>query len=123
MTTFQSLMGMLQLTSIPMGYTNSVQIMHGDITWILQPEIPMYMEPYIDDVLVKGLQSRYKLPGGGFKVTPENPRVCCFFHEHIEVMNQILHHVKCAGGTFSGKKLAICMPKMEFVRHICMYKG
>ncbi|GBE85404.1 Retrovirus-related Pol polyprotein [Sparassis crispa] len=53
LTTFQSLLGALRLTTIPMGYTNSVQIMHGDVTFILQDEIPHVTIPYIDNVPVK----------------------------------------------------------------------
>jgi len=34
LTTFQSPLGTLQLTSIPMGYTNSIQIQHGDLTFL-----------------------------------------------------------------------------------------
>ena len=40
MTTFQTPLGTFRLTSIPMGYTNSFQIMHNDVTFILQDEIP-----------------------------------------------------------------------------------
>ena len=35
LTTFQSPLGTLQLTSIPMSYTNSIQIQHGDLTFLL----------------------------------------------------------------------------------------
>ena len=37
---FQTPYGALQLTMLPMGWTNSVPIFHDDITHILQPEIP-----------------------------------------------------------------------------------
>jgi hypothetical protein len=50
MTTFQTPLGTLRLTVIPMGYTNAAQIMHGDVTYMLQDEIPKYTIPYIDDV-------------------------------------------------------------------------
>ena len=39
MTPFQTPLGTFRLTSIPMGYTNSFQIMHNDVTFILQDEI------------------------------------------------------------------------------------
>ena len=36
LTTFQTPLGTFRLTSIPMGYTNSMQIQHGDTTYLLQ---------------------------------------------------------------------------------------
>ena len=44
------------LTTLPMGWTNSVPIFHDDVTHILQPEIPHVTQPYIDDVPVRALQ-------------------------------------------------------------------
>jgi hypothetical protein len=39
-TTFQSPFGALRLTTLPMGWTNSVPIFHDNITFILQAETP-----------------------------------------------------------------------------------
>ena len=60
MTTFQTPLGTFQLTSIPMGYTNSMQIFHRDIMFLLQEEIPHITKPFINDILVKGPTSRYQ---------------------------------------------------------------
>lgn len=54
---FQTPLGTYQLTQIPMGYTNLVQIMQGDVMNILQDKIPAYTIPFINDILVKGLPS------------------------------------------------------------------
>ena len=51
-TTFQSPFGALRLTTLPMGWTNSVPIFHDDVTFILQAETPHITIPYIDDVPV-----------------------------------------------------------------------
>ena len=53
----QTLLGTLQLTSILMGYTNSVQIFHRDTAFLLQEEIPHVMVPFLDDIPLKGLTS------------------------------------------------------------------
>ena len=53
-TMFQTPFGAMRLTTLPMGWTNSVPIFHGDVTYILQPEIPHVTQPYIDDVPVRG---------------------------------------------------------------------
>ncbi len=39
LTSFQSPLGVLRNTSLPMGPTNSVAIFYGDVTFILEPEI------------------------------------------------------------------------------------
>ena len=58
-TTFQTPYGALRLTTLPMGWTNSVPIFHDDVTHILQDEIPHVTIPYIDDVPVRGPATRY----------------------------------------------------------------
>ena len=64
LTTFQTPFGALRLVTLPMG---SVPIFHDDVTYILQPEIPEVMIPYIDDVPVKGPKSRYVLLMRGYQ--------------------------------------------------------
>ena len=49
--TIQTSLGTFRLHIIPMRYTNSLQIMHDDITFILSKEIPDHALPYVDDVL------------------------------------------------------------------------
>ncbi|OBZ70364.1 hypothetical protein A0H81_09645 [Grifola frondosa] len=43
-------------------------IFHDDVTYILQPEIPHITIPYIDDVPVRGPETRYELADGGYEV-------------------------------------------------------
>ena len=42
-------------------------IFHGDVTFILEPEIPNVANPFVDDIVVKGPVSRYEDPNGGYK--------------------------------------------------------
>ena len=91
LTTFSTPRGTLRLTVIPMGWTNSFQIMHGDITHILQDKIPDHTIPYADDVPIKGPKTRYELEGGGYETHPDNPRVRRFVWEHLNNVNRILH--------------------------------
>ena len=53
-TTFQTPYGAMRLTTLPIGWTNSVPIFHEDVLKILQPEIPHVTQPYINDVPVRG---------------------------------------------------------------------
>lgn len=66
LTTFQTPYGALRLTTLPMGWTNSVPIFHDDVTYMLREEIPHVTRPYIDDVPIKGPKTRYELPDGGY---------------------------------------------------------
>jgi len=58
-----------------------VPIFYKDVTYILRDEIPEYMEPYIDDVLIQGPKTRYKLPEGKYETIPENPGIRRFVWE------------------------------------------
>lgn len=122
LTTFQSPLGTLRLTSIPMGYTNSLQIQHGDLTFLLQEEIPEIAVPFVDDVPVKGPRSRYET-NNGFETIPDNPGIRRFVWEHLQDANRIIQCIKHAGGTFSGPKLRICTPTTVVVGHLCTYEG
>src|SRR6266481_2518151 len=60
LTTFQMPLGLLQLTSLPMGAMNSVQILQGDVSFILQDEMPNVTAAFMDDVNVKGPSTCYE---------------------------------------------------------------
>jgi hypothetical protein len=54
LTTFQTPLGTLQLTVIPMGYMNAAQILHSNVMLMMQDKIPEYTIPYIDNVPIRG---------------------------------------------------------------------
>jgi hypothetical protein len=123
LTTFQTPLGAKRLTSIPMGWTNSVAIFHGNIVFILQDEIPHVTSPYVDDVPVKGPETRYETDEGRFEVMQGNPGIRRFVWEHLNNVNRIIHQMRKAGGTFSGKKSDLCIPSVIIVGHRCTYSG
>ena len=123
LTTFQSPVGSLWLTKLPMGYTNAVQIFHGDVCWILQEEILDVTVPFIDDCPVKGPKSRYERPDGSYKTIPENPRIRHFIFEHLTNMNRVLQRLKHAGATVSTKKFVLVAPSIVVVGHKVSYEG
>ena len=55
LTTFNSPLDPHHLTTIPMGYTNAVQIYQADMSFILQDEIPHYSYPFINDLPIKSV--------------------------------------------------------------------
>jgi hypothetical protein len=106
-----------------MGYTNSVQIMQGGINYILQEGIPLFTIPFIDDVAIKGLVTRYEKPDGTYETIPENSGICQFVWEHLINVNCILKWLKYVSGTFSRKKLELCVPTIIILGQQCNYEG
>lgn len=123
LTTFQTPLGTFRLTSIPMGYTNSMQIQHGDITFILQDEIPHVTVPFVDDIPVKGPTTRYQDQYGNYETIPENTGIRRFIWEHLQNVNRVIQRIKHAGGTFSGLKSFPCVESAVIVGHKCTYEG
>jgi hypothetical protein len=123
LTTFQTPLGTFRLTSIPMGYTNSMQIQHGDTTFLLQDEIPHVTIPFVDDIPVKGPATRYELPDGGYETIPGNGGIRRFVWEHLNNVNRVIQRIKHAGGTFSGLKSTLCSETAVIVGHRCTYEG
>jgi hypothetical protein len=123
LTTFQTPFGALRIVTLPMGWTNLVPILHDDVTYILQPEIPHITIPYIDDTPVKGLKSEYHTIGGSYKTIPENTVIRCFVWEHFENLNRVVQRMKYCSGMFSGPKLFLCDPEIIILEHHCNIKG
>ena len=123
LTTFQTPFGVLRLVTLPMGWMNSVPIFHDDVTYILHQEIPRYTLPYIDNVPIRGLETRYELPDGSVETLEQNPGIRKFVFEHLETVNRILQRMKYTGETFSGPKTMICSDFITIVGFECSYEG
>jgi hypothetical protein len=52
LTSFQTPLGAFRCTVLPQGATNAVAIFHGDVMFILEPEIPHVAKPFIDDTAI-----------------------------------------------------------------------
>ena len=113
----------LRLVTLPMGWTNSVPIFHEDVTYILRDEIPHVTVPYIDDVPVKGPKSRYIDQDGNYETIPQNPNIRRFVWEHFQNLNRVVQRMRYCGGTYSGKKLYLCVPEIIFLGHRCTING
>ena len=123
LTAFQTPFGEYRLTSIPMGYTNVMQIFHGDTTFILQEEIPHVTIPFIDNIPVKGPVSRYQNADGTYETIQENNGIRKFVWEHLQNVNRVIQRVKHAGGTFSAIKSFFCVETAVIVGHKCTIEG
>jgi hypothetical protein len=123
MTTFQTPFGAMRLTTLPMGWTNSVPIFHDDVTHILQPEIPHVTIPYIDDVPVRGPPSQYFDSSGRPAVIKENPGIRQFVREHFDNLNRVVTRMRYSGGTFSGVKSTLIAEEYSVVGYRCTPAG
>ena len=123
LTSFQSPLGALRNTSLPMGATNSVAIFHGDVTFILEPEIPNVAKPFVDDIVVKGPTSRSETPDGGYETLPDNPGIRRFIWDHLNDVHRVFHQLGHAGATVSAKKFFIAVPEVIVLGHKCTYEG
>lgn len=123
LTTFQTPLGTFRLTVLPMGYTNSLQILHNDVAFILQDEMPHVTNPYADDVPVLGPRTRYERPDGSYETLKDNPGIRRFVYEHLCDLNRVLQRMRAVGGTFSGKKIDACTDAITYVGHRLTYLG
>jgi len=66
LTTFQTPLGLLHLTTLPIWATNSVQILQGDISFIIQEEMPNIAAAFMDDLNVRRPPTRYETNSYGW---------------------------------------------------------
>ncbi len=123
LTTFQSPIGAVWLTTLPMSWTNAVAIFHKDVTFILKPEIPYMAWPFMDDCSIKGPVTCFETGDDGYETLPDNPGIHKFIWLHLLDVHCILHCLCCAGATISAKKLFIAIPEVIILGHKCNYEG
>ena len=122
-TTFQSPLGPLRLTRLPMGATNSVAIFHGDITFVLEEEIPEKARVFIDDILIKGLKTRYEIGPNQYETITMNVHIRRFVYEHLQDLHLILQRLEHARITISAKKLIVGVPEVTMLGNCITYEG
>ncbi len=100
-----------------------MQVLQGDITYMLQDEIPDVTIPFVDDTGVKGPITRYETADGGYETIPEIRESAASYGEHFQNLNRVVQRMKYAGCTWSGKKAYLCVPEAIIVGHKCTYEG
>jgi hypothetical protein len=123
LTTFGTPLGLHRLTTLPEGHTNTGQVFHGDVMFILQHEIPHFTLPFMDNIMVKTIETRYENPNGTYETIPDNPGICHFIWEHCIVMHRILQRLENVGVTISAIKFVITAPSTVIVGHKCTFEG
>ena len=75
MMAFQTPLGVLRITSLPMGFTNSPAEFQACMVFILEDEIPEVTGVFIDDIPVKGPVNRYLDKERKEERIPQNPGI------------------------------------------------
>jgi len=76
-----------------MGWTNSVSVFHGHITFILQDETPEKARPFIDDIACQRPRTTYPDLSGEPTRISKYTEVWKFVFEHLQDLNCILHQL------------------------------
>lgn len=118
LTACQTPLGNMQLTSLPMGYTNSLQEFQRATTHVTHNMGPEKSNPFVDDIGVKGPKTRYD-----DELIPENPKIRRFIWEFAHTLFESLATLIIAGATASGKKLVLAAEKVNIVGYICSLEG
>ena len=115
MTAIQTPIGLLRMTRLPQGATNSIAQFIRVIYKILLGVIPDIALPYMDDVGVKGSRSFYNneesLPG-----------IRKFVLEHMQNLDKVLERFERAGATV-GPKSQYCLPGLKIVGYVTDSEG
>jgi transposase InsO family protein len=123
LTAFMTPLGLLQITSLPTGFTNSPAEFQKCMVMVLEDEIPHTANIFIDDLPIKGPATQYLDEHGNPEVIPDNPGIRRFVWEHAQDVHRVLHRVLRAGATISSKKAQICLPEALIVGQRCNAKG
>lgn len=123
-TAFASPLGMLQLTSLPMEYTNSPAEFQNCMAFILQHEISNNKSNiFIDNCPVRGPTTQYLTHEEVPETLIQNPGIRRVIWEHAKDVHRVLHRVKDAGATFSAKKAQICREEVTILGQRCNPEG
>jgi len=123
LTAFMTPLGLLQITSLPTGFTNSPAEFQKCMVMVLKDEIPHTANIFIDDLPIKGPKTQYPDAQGNPEILKDNPGIRRFIWEHAQDVHRVLHRLHCAGVTISSKKAQICLPEVLIVGQCCNAKG
>ncbi|OMJ17406.1 Retrovirus-related Pol polyprotein from transposon, partial [Smittium culicis] len=115
MFALQTPLGLLRMTRLPMGWSNSVQEFQRIMYNIFLKYIPEKLGLFIDDGCIKGGVEKYE------NLTNEGIRI--YVHKHIDDVVEILTTLKTTGMTINTKKCRFGLAKVEVVGFVCSEEG
>lgn len=116
LTGFMTPIGLLRMTTLPQGATNSIAQFVRIVTKILQDHIPDKARPFMDDIGVKGPRTKYDEEEAA-------PGIRRYVLEHIQWLDAVLADLERAGCTISGVKSQFCMAGLKIVGFVCDADG
>ena len=111
LTGFFTPLGLLRMTRLPQGATNSVAQFVRVVSKVLEDQIPRRAIPFLDDVGVKG-------PTTTYNDKELEPGLRQYVVEHIQNLDATLCDLERAGCTI-GPKSQFCMDGIKMVGYIC----
>ena len=123
-TAFHTPLGLMRMTTLPMGYTNAVQAFDRVMWKVLQHQILRgRYEPFIDAVAAKPpSRSTYPDADGKLKMSTI-PGVRLYILEAIQSLDEVLADIERAGGTILGFKSAFVCGGLKMVAFVCDSEG
>src|SRR5258708_37501959 len=103
-------MGLLRLTRLPQGHTNSVTEFQRCMQHMISPMYPERAEVFIDDCAIKGPKSRYDE-----ETIPNNDQIRIFVWEYTRTVQELLVRVQESGATVSGSKMVLATPRLQLL--------
>src|SRR5271169_1991457 len=116
LTAFLTDLGLVRMTRLPQGWTNSVACFQRIMIKVHWRQIPHQARPFLDDIALKGPKDRYN----NEEIFPGVRR---FVYEHAQIFRQFMKDCLAAGLTISGTKCAIGMPGINIVGFLCDNNG
>ena len=116
LTAFMTALGLVRMTRLPTGWTNSVGVFQRVMGKVLWRHIPEKLKPFLDNVPIRGPKSRYD----DEEVAPGIRR---FVFEHAQIMREVLGDIWRSGMTLSGLKSAFAMRGINVVGMVCDCDG
>jgi hypothetical protein len=115
LTGFMTPIGLLRMTTLPQGATNSVGQFVRIANKILE-EVSDVAGAFVDDIGVEGPKTDYN----GEETEPGIRR---YILEHIQNIDRTLCEIERAGATVSGAKTQWCQPGVRIVGFVCDKEG
>lgn len=117
LTALQTPLGLLRMTTVPQGGTNSVgHVVHG-VNEVFREFIPNITLPFIDDMPIRGSGQEER------DAREESPGVRRFVADHARDVDRILSRAEEVGLTFSGKKSAFGVREIKLLGYVCDWRG
>jgi hypothetical protein len=114
LTAFFTAIGLVRITRLPQGWTNSVAVFQRIITKVVWIWL-QYAKPFLDDVGIHGPETKDE--------TIIAPGIRMFVLEHVKILEGIMRDIWRSGLTIASEKTSLAMPSINIVGMVCDYKG